>query len=251
MCGVDKVFRVGGAQAIFALARGTESIPKVDKICGPGNLLVQLAKRKVVGQVGVDGFYGPTETVIIADDSASPEICAFDLVAQAEHDILASAILITTSEELALKVNEEVEDVSSHILREEIARLALRDRGGIVVVKTMDEALELADYYAPEHLTLLLRDPAKYAGRIRNAGGIFMGENSAEALGDYVAGPSHVMPTGGTARFSSPLGVDDFVKKTSLVYLSDKELRSLAPAAMELAHVEGMEGHALSINKRL
>ncbi len=251
ICGVDKVFKVGGAQAIFALALGTESIPKVDKICGPGNLLVQLAKRRVVGLVGIDGFYGPTETVIIADDNASPEVCAADLVAQAEHDILASAILITTSERLALKVNEEVETLASDILRREIAHLALKDRGGIAVVETIDEAFELTNLYAPEHLTLLIEHPERYVGRIKNAGGIFMGESSAEAMGDYVAGPSHVMPTGGTARFSSPLGVDDFVKKTSLFYISRPELESLAWVVKELAHAEGMEGHAFSIDKRL
>jgi histidinol dehydrogenase len=251
ICGVDRVFKVGGAQAIFALALGTESIPQVDKICGPGNLLVQLAKRKVAGLVGIDGFYGPTETVIIADDSASPEICASDLVAQAEHDILASAILITTSERLALKVNEEVEAVACGIGRKEIALPSLEDRGGIAVVETIDEALELTNFYAPEHLTLLLKHPTEYIGRIRNAGGVFIGKSSAEAIGDYVVGPSHVMPTGGTARFSSPLGVDDFVKRTSLFCLSELELKNLTPAAMELAKVEGMEGHALSIDRRL
>ena len=249
IAGVDRVFRVGGAQAIAALAFGTESIPGVDKIYGPGGLFVTLAKKKVYGSVGIDAIYGPTETVVIADGSANPAFCAAELLAQAEHDVLASAILITTSPDIAQRVSAEVERRLAESDRREIVSQSLEGRGGIVVVKDMDEAIELSNDYAPEHLSLMVEGARSYIDRIRNAGGIFIG--CPEALGDYIAGPSHVMPTGGTARFSSPLSVDDFIKVTSLVALDDESLRELGPPAATIARVEGLTAHARAIEERL
>jgi len=248
---VDRVFKVGGAQAIAALAFGTQSIPKVDKLCGPGGLFVILAKRMVFGVVDIDGFAGPTETVILADDSASPALCAADLLAQAEHDVLASAILITTSSKLAEAVDREVARQLKGLERADIARKSVEERGKIIVVADMDQAIELVNLYAPEHLSLMVRHASSYIDKIRHAGGIFIGESSPEALGDYVAGPSHVMPTGGSARFSSPLGVGDFLKLTSIVSLSEEDLKALGAVAATIARAEGLTAHARAVEARL
>ena len=248
---VDRIFMVGGAQAIAALAYGTKTVPKVDKICGPGNVFVTLAKKKVYGEVGIDALQGPTETVILADEGANPEFCAADLLAQAEHDAMATAILITTSPELAEKVNEAVERQLTKLERRGIAAQSLEGRGGIAVVESLDEAIELANHYAPEHLCLMVKDAWSLVGKIRNAGGIFLGEGSPEAFGDYVAGPSHIMPTGGSARFSSPLSVADFLKITSLVALDDKTASEVGRAAATIARAEGLTAHAQAVEARL
>jgi len=248
---VDRVFNVGGAQAIAALAFGTPSIPKVDKICGPGNIFVQLAKKMVYGMVGIDGLYGPTETIIFADETANPVICAADLLAQAEHDPLASAILITTSSELAARVNQEIENQLIRLERREIAATSLENKGGIIIVTDVDQAVELINDYAPEHLSLMMRDAWSYSEKIKNAGGVFIGEDSPEAMGDYTAGPSHVMPTGGTARFNSPLTTDDFLKVTSVIAIDSQTLRAIGPAAAIIAQAEGFSGHARAVEIRL
>jgi len=248
---VDRVFKLGGAQAIAALAFGTQSIPKVDKLCGPGGLFVILAKRMVYGVVDIDGLAGPTETVILADDSAPPDLCAADLLAQAEHDVLASAILITTSSRLAQEVSKEVTRQLKGLERADIARQSVEERGKIIVVTDIDQAIELVNLYAPEHLSLMVRHASSYLDKIRHAGGIFVGESSPEALGDYVAGPSHVMPTGGSARFSSPLGVSDFLKLTSVVCLSEEDLKALGDVAATIARAEGLTAHAHAVEARL
>jgi len=248
---VDRIFCVGGAQAIGALAFGTESIPKVDKICGPGNIFVVLAKKLVYGVVDIDGLQGPSEVLIIADEGANPKYCAADLLAQAEHDPLASAILITTSRWLADEVNREVEQQLQGLERQAIAAESLENRGMIVVVTNVDEAIELANLYAPEHLCLMMHKAASYISKVSNAGCIFIGENSTVVLGDYVAGPSHALPTGGTARFSSPLNVTDFIKFTSLVTIDKAGLKELGPAAATMARAEGFEAHARAVEKRL
>lgn len=250
IAGVERVFRAGGAQAIAALAYGTETIPRVDKIVGPGNLFVALAKRMVFGQVGIDGIYGPTETLVIADDGAAPAVVAADLLAQAEHDVLASAVLLTPSERLARAVQEEVRRQAVRLSRQEAIAGSLSSRSGIVLVRDLDEAVELANEYAPEHLCLLVSEPWAWVGKIHNAGGIFVGEHSFEVLGDYVAGPSHVMPTGGTARFASPLNIMDFVKVTSLVALGRSEFDVLGPAAARIAEAEGLTAHAHAVYVR-
>ncbi|MFA5367285.1 MAG: histidinol dehydrogenase [Dehalococcoidia bacterium] len=244
IAGADCVFKVGGAGAIAALAYGTKSIQKVDKICGPGNIFVTIAKRLVYGEVDIDGLAGPTETIVIVDETASPAHCALDLLAQAEHDVLSSAIMITTSSKLASAVDKEVERQLKVLERADIARKSLKEHGLIVIVEDMEQAIELANLYAPEHLSLLMRDAATYAEGIRNAGGIFIGDTSPEVLGDYVAGPSHVMPTGGSARFNSPLNVNDFLKTTSVVALVDDDLDALGPAASKIARSEGLTAHA-------
>jgi len=246
---VDRVFRVGGAQAIAAMAFGTESVPRVDKVCGPGNVFVTLAKKQVYGAVAIDGLHGPTETVIVADAAASPALCATDLLAQAEHDEMASAILITASSRLAEEVGREVERQVVRLKRRAIARRSLEQNGAAIVVSSVEEAIELVNLYAPEHLCLMVKDARSYLGRIRHAGGIFI--QSAEALGDYTAGPSHVMPTGGTARFSSPLSVLDFLKLSIVVDLDSRALRALGPSAAAIARAEGLTAHALSVEKRL
>jgi len=251
IAGIDRIFGVGGAQAIAALAFGTESIPKVDKICGPGNIFVVLAKKLVYGVVDIDGLQGPSEVLIIADETANPEYCAADLLAQAEHDPLASAILITTSPRLANNVDREVEQQLKTLLRRDIAAEYLQNRGKIVIVAGVDEAIELANLYAPEHLCLMVDKAATYINKISNAGCIFVGEKSSMVLGDYVAGPSHVLPTGGTARYSSPLNITDFVKFTNLVNLDEASLKQIAPAASIIARAEGFEAHARAVEKRL
>ena len=248
---VDRIFCVGGAQAIAALAFGTESIPRVDKICGPGNIFVVLAKKLVYGAVGIDGLQGPSEVLIIADETANPRYCAADLLAQAEHDPLASPILITTSQRLADEVNQEVEQQLKCLERQAIAAESLANRGIIAVVSNEDEAIELANLYAPEHLCLVMKEADTYIDKVHNAGCVFIGENSTVVLGDYVAGPSHVLPTGGTARFSSPLNICDFVKFINLINIDEASLKQLGQAAITLARAEGFEAHARAVEKRL
>jgi histidinol dehydrogenase len=251
IAGIDAVYRMSGAQAVGAFAFGTESVPKVDIICGPGNIFVTLAKREVYGEVGIDALYGPSETIVIADGSADPVLCAADLLAQAEHDELATPILITTSREVAERTGEEVERQLQLLERERVARASFEARGGAVVVDTLDEAFDLANEYAPEHLCLLVEDAPRWVGRVRNAGGVFVGEGSPESLGDYTAGPSHVMPTVGTARFASPLGVHDFLKSTSVVAVDRRTLAALGPATAKIARAEGFTAHARSIELRI
>lgn len=251
VAGVDRIVKVGGAQAIAALAYGTASIPRVDKILGPGNIFVTLAKSRVFGQVAIDAPLGPTETLLIADDAASPARAAADLLAQAEHDPLASPILLTTSPELAERVADEIIEQLPPLARREIALAAFENNGGIVVVPDLRAAVELANDYAPEHLCLLVRDPWALLPDIRNAGGVFLGEASAEVMGDYVAGPSHAMPTGGAARVFSPINVEEFLKVISLFALNDRALRDLGPAAITLAEAEGFTAHAAAVRRRL
>ena len=250
IAGVDRVFRLGGAQAIAALAYGTESVPRVDKILGPGNIFVILAKRMVYGAVDIDGLPGPTETLVIADETARPAVVAADMLAQAEHDRLATAILLTPSEGLAEAVQAEIQRQVARLSRREILETSLAERSGIVLVRDLEQALDLSNAYAPEHLCLLTARPWELVGRVRNAGGIFVGEESFEVLGDYVAGPSHIMPTGGTARFASPVNVADFVKITSLVALDRAELARLGPAAIRIAEAEGLTAHAHAVRAR-
>lgn len=241
---VDEVYLLGGAQAIAALAFGTETIRGVDKIFGPGNLFVTLAKRQVYGVVGIDGLAGPTETVVIADESANPAWVAADLLAQAEHDLLASAILLTPSQSLIEKVQVEVARQLEERGRSEIISASLENRGGAVLTRDLDEAVQLANEYAPEHLGLSVQDPWRWVEKVNNAGGVFMGEHSFEVLGDYLAGPSHVMPTGGSARFASPLNVWDFVKIVSLIALDGDTAQALGPIAATIAQAEGLDAHA-------
>jgi histidinol dehydrogenase len=244
IAGVDEVYLLGGAQAIGALAYGTESIRPVDKIFGPGNLFVTLAKRQVYGVVGIDGLAGPTETVVIADEWANPAWVAADLLAQAEHDLLASAILLTPSQALIDSVQVEVAQQIEERRRGEIIATALADRGGAVLTSDLEEAVELANEYAPEHLGLSVRDPWTWVEKVKNAGGVFLGENSFEVLGDYLAGPSHVMPTGGSARFASPLNVWDYVKIVSQVALDVETAQAIGPVAATIAEAESLDGHA-------
>ncbi len=251
IAGVDGVFKAGGAQGIAAFAYGTESIPRVDKIAGPGGLFVTIAKKQVFGDVGIDSIYGPTETMIIADESADPEHVAADLLAQAEHDALATPILLTPSHYLADEVARAVERQLRDLERGKIAREAMDERGGCILVNDIEHAIELANEFAPEHLCLLVEDPTPYAYKVRNAGGIFMGDASPEAAGDYVAGPSHTMPTGGSARWSGPLGVGDFLKRIAIVNLSDEDIEELAGVAAVLARAEGLTAHARSVERRL
>ncbi len=244
IAGVDRIFAVGGAQAIAAMAYGTKTIPRVDKIVGPGNIFVTLAKKQVFGDVGIEGLLGPTETVIIADETANPAWVAADLLAQAEHDVLATAILLTPNRTFAGFVQQEVEKQLERLERADIVRESLHLHGGIVITHDLAEAVELANEFAPEHLCLSLVDPWDLVGNIRNAGGIFVGEYSFEVLGDYVAGPSHSMPTGGSARFTSPVNVLDFVKITSVVALNEGGMDAISEAAEILAEAEGLTAHA-------
>lgn len=250
LVGVQEVYAMGGAQAIGAFAYGTESIRPVDKIFGPGNLFVTLAKKQVFGVVGIDGLAGPTETVIIADESANPAWVASDLLAQAEHDVLASAILLTSSKRLAEAVQVEVGRQMETLPRAEIVAQSLSNRSGIIVTNNLDEAMALSNAYGPEHLCLSVEDPWLWSEKVTSAGGIFMGEYSFEVLGDYIAGPSHVMPTGGTARFASPLNIWDFVHIISLVGLNEAAGRELSRSAAVIARSEGLEAHARSADWR-
>lgn len=251
IAGVDRVFNLGLAHAIAAMTYGSRTVPKVDKIFGPGNIIVQLAKKSVYGTVGIDGFFGPTETIVVADDTAGPAYCAADLLAQAEHDAMASAILITTSEKLAKAVWDEVEKQAAGLARRAVIRESLRSNGGIVVVPDMDTAIGLVNEYAPEHVSLMVKDAWTWAEKVKNAGGIFIGDDSPEVVGDYTAGPSHVMPTGGTAHFSSPVTLDDFVKVTSVVAINRKTLVEIGPAAATMAAAEGLDAHAKAVHVRL
>ncbi|MBT7602233.1 MAG: histidinol dehydrogenase [Anaerolineae bacterium] len=244
ICGVDEICQVGGAQAIAAMAFGTETLPRVDKIVGAGNLFVTLAKQQLYGLVGFDGLAGPTETMVIADEEANPAWVAADLLAQAEHDVQASAILLTTSADFAKKVQAAVTEQTAKLSRAEIIEESLENKGGIVVIPTLEEASKLANDYAAEHLCLAVRDPKALMDKINNAGGFFLGEHSFEALGDYVAGPSHVMPTGGTARFASPLNLLDFVKVSSVVALDPETAAALSPIAADFADTEKLAAHA-------
>ena len=251
VAGVDRVYQIGGAQAIAALAFGTESVPHVDKIYGPGNIFVVLAKQRVYGVVGLDQLPGPTETLLVADESADPALCAADMLAQAEHDPMASAILVTTSRPLAEAVLDQLSDQLGTLERREIAGQSLATNGLIAVVPDLATAMDLANAYAPEHLCLLLRDPWAAVPLVRHAGGVFVGEHSPEALGDYTAGPSHVMPTGGTARFSSPIHVGEFLKVISLAAANARAVVRLGPATITLARAEGLTAHARAIERRL
>ncbi len=244
ICGVDEVYQIGGAQAIAAMAFGTETVPRVDKIVGAGNLFITLAKQQLYGLVGLDGLAGPTETMVIADEVANPAWVAADLLAQAEHDVQASAILLTTDSLIAEAVQREVTEQTAKLSRAEIIEASLENKGGIVIIASLDEAAQLANQYAAEHLCLSVRDPQSLMDQINNAGGFFLGDHSFEALGDYVAGPSHVMPTGGTARFASPLNLLDFVKISSVVALDPQTAAILSPIAADFADTEKLTAHA-------
>ena len=248
--GADRVFKIGGAQAIAALAYGTESIPKVDKIVGPGNIYVALAKKAVYGNVSIDSIAGPSEILVLADETANPRFVAADLLSQAEHDELASAILVTTSMELAEKVSKEVDGFLQVLSRSGIIKKSLDNYGYILVVDTMDEAVETANNIAPEHLELVTANPFEVMTKIRNAGAIFIGEYSSEPLGDYFAGPNHILPTNGTAKFFSPLGVDDFIKKSSIIYYSREALKKAHRDIEDFAEAEHLTAHANSVRVR-
>ncbi len=251
LSGVDRIFRLGGAQAVAALAYGTATIPKVDKITGPGNIYVATAKKLVFGQVGIDMIAGPSEILVINDGSGTPAHIAADLLSQAEHDELASSILITTSRSFGEQVAAEVERQLCELKREGIARKSWESYGAIIVAGTLDEAITFSNRIAPEHLELAVADPFAIMPRITNAGAIFLGHFTPEAAGDYLAGPNHTLPTGGTARFFSPLSVDDFVKKTSLVWFSETGLKRLGSDIVRIAELEGLQAHGRSVSIRL
>ena len=247
IAGATRVFRVGGAQAVAALAYGTESVPRVDKIVGPGGIFVATAKRKVFGQVAIDMIAGPSEILVLSDGKSDPAWVAADLLSQAEHDVRASAVLVTDSPELAAAVQTEVEQQLSALPRCEVARRAIQENSKIIVTGSLDQALEAANAIAPEHLELCVDDPFALLPRVRNAGSVFLGRTAPEALGDYFAGPNHTLPTSGTARFSSPLGVDDFVKRSSFLYYDSAALAPVAERIADFARREGLEAHARSV----
>jgi len=251
LCGIKKAFKVGGASAIAAMAYGTENIPKVDVITGPGNIFVATAKKLVFGDVNIDMIAGPSEIGVIADSSANINHLAIDLLSQAEHDQMASSILITTDMELAKKTSDEVENVLKTLQREEIARESIEKRGAIIVAKDMDEALSLMNEIAPEHLELMVENPFELLPKVKHAGAIFMGRYTPEAIGDYIAGPNHTLPTGGTAKFYSPLNVENFLKKSSIISMSKEGIEELASACALLADTEGLEAHKLSVTCRV
>ena len=250
ICGVDRVFRVGGAQAVAALAYGTESVPKVDKIVGPGNQFVAEAKKQVFGQVGIDMVAGPSEILVIADGNCNPQIVAADLLSQAEHDPNASAVLVTDSQELALAVQAAIEEQIPKLLRKDIARASIDNNGKIILAQSLDTAVEISNEIAPEHLEICVDQPFDFLSKITNAGSVFLGRNCPEALGDYFAGPNHTLPTSGTARFSSPLSVDDFVKKMQYTYYTKDALAKAQMSVSNFAKKEGLTGHARSIDIR-
>ncbi len=250
LAGATEVYKAGGAQAVAALAFGTESIPRVDKIVGPGNIFVALAKKAVYGHVSIDSIAGPSEILVIADDSANPRFVAADLLSQAEHDELASAILVTTSMDLAEKVSREIDGFVKDLSRKEILEKSLENYGYILVADTLDQAVETANEIASEHLEIVTRNPFEVMTKIRNAGAIFIGEYSSEPLGDYFAGPNHVLPTNGTAKFFSPLGVDDFIKKSSIIYYSREALKEIHKDVEAFAEAEGLTAHANSVRVR-
>ncbi|MDR3344166.1 MAG: histidinol dehydrogenase [Oscillospiraceae bacterium] len=251
VAGVDKIYLIGGAQAVAALAYGTQSVPQVDKIVGPGNIYVATAKKLVFGAVDIDMIAGPSEVLVVADETAAPRYLAADLLAQAEHDMLASAILLTTSAAIAEQTIAELELQLALLPRREIAGRALADFGAAVVCENIRQCIALADEFAPEHLELCVRDPLSYIGLADNAGSVFLGHHTPESLGDYYAGPNHVLPTGGTARFFSPLGVDSFLKKSSFIYYPESALRAAAPDVLTLARAEGLDAHANAVSVRL
>ncbi len=250
IAGVDRIFRVGGAQAVAALAFGTETLPKVDKIVGPGNIFVATAKKLVYGKVDIDMIAGPSEVLILADESANPEYVAADLMSQAEHDVLASSILVTTSESLAEKVITELKRQSETLSRKDIINKSLEDFGAVIITDSIDAAIDIANAVAPEHLEVLFDEPEKYIDRIDNAGSVFLGEYSPEPLGDYFAGPNHVLPTSGTARFFSPLGVDTFTKKSSFIKYTREALNDAKDDIIRVAETEGLTAHANSVKVR-
>jgi histidinol dehydrogenase len=251
LCGVTQIFKIGGAQSIAALAYGTETIPKVDKIVGPGNAYVAAAKKLVYGQVAIDMIAGPSEVLIIADKTAEASFVAADLLAQAEHDEMSSAVCLTPNETLANEVASEVKHQLLGLKRKSIVKRSLKDFGAIFITKDIDEAIAIANRFAPEHLELMVRNPRKLLSKIKHAGAVFMGHNTPETIGDYIAGPNHILPTGGTARFSSPLGVYDFLKRSSVLSFSKKSLNKYGKQAARFAEMEGLEAHGRSIEKRL
>lgn len=251
IAGVDKIYKAGGAQAVAALAFGTETIPKVDKIVGPGNIFVALAKRSVYGYVNIDSVAGPSEILVIADDSSNSTYVAADLLSQAEHDEMASAILITTSQRLAQEVQTELEKQTAVLERKEIIEKSLENYGAIILVKDFDEACALSNAVAPEHMELCVSEPFSFLPKIQNAGAIFLGHYTPEPLGDYMAGPNHVLPTGGTARFFSPLSIDDYIKKSSLISFSEDAFSRLGDDVIKFAEAEGLTAHANSVRVRL
>ena len=251
IAGVDRIFKIGGAQAIAAMALGTETVPAVDIVCGPGNIFTTAAKKLLYGEVGIDGIFGPTETLVIADANANPEFCAADLIAQAEHDPMARPVLVTTSPELADQVETALDEQLARLDRRAIAKAALDDNGAIVLVGTVEEAVRVANAMAPEHLCLSVTEPDRYVPLVKSAGGIFVGEYSAEVLGDYIAGPSHVMPTSGTARFASALSVRSFLRFTPVVAMGADAFLDIGKHAVELAKLEGLGGHAAAADIRL
>jgi len=251
IAGVDRVFCIGGAQAVGALAYGTETVPQVDKIVGPGNAYVAAAKRRVFGIVGIDMVAGPSEILVICDGKTNPDWVAMDLFSQAEHDELAQAILLSPDAEFLDKVSESIQKLVKEMPRKDIITTSFQDRGALILVKDLDEAAEISDYIAPEHLELSLDEPLAFSQKIKHAGAIFMGRNTCEALGDYCAGPNHVLPTSRTARFSSPLGVYDFQKRSSLIMVSEAGAQTLGKIASTLAHGEGLQAHARSAEYRL
>jgi len=251
LAGVDSLFRIGGAQAVAALAYGTESVPRVDKIVGPGNLWVATAKRLVFGQVDIDSIAGPSEVLVVADGAADAELVAADLLAQAEHDPLAAAICVTPDRRLAARVAAALDRQLASLPRRAIAARALANFGAIVVVRSLAQALEIANHLAPEHLELAVRAPRRWLARVRHAGAVFLGQDAPEAFGDYLAGPNHVLPTGGTARFASPLGVYDFVKRTSIIEAGPRTMARLGPAVVRLARLEGLDAHGRAVERRL
>jgi histidinol dehydrogenase len=250
IAGVDTIFKVGGAQAVAAMAFGTQSVPKVDKITGPGNIFVALAKKAVYGYVGIDSIAGPSEILVLADETANPRYVAADLLSQAEHDELASAILITTSKELATQVSEQVDLFVSELPRSEIMQKSLDNYGYILLAENMEDAIDAANEIASEHVELLTANPFETMTKIKNAGAIFLGEYSSEPLGDYFAGPNHILPTNGTAKFFSPLNVDDFIKKTSIISYSREALEKVHVDIETFAKSEGLTAHANSIKVR-
>jgi len=251
ICNLKKVFKVGGASAIGAMAYGTETIPKVDVITGPGNIFVATAKKLVYGEVNIDMIAGPSEIGVLADKSANIEYIAMDLLSQAEHDEMASSILITDSQELAKSVSAQVETFLKSLSREEIARKSIEERGAIIVTETMDEAIELMNQIAPEHLEILTEDPFALLEKIKHAGAIFLGEYTPEPIGDYIAGPNHTLPTGGTAKFYSPLSVEHFLKKSSIISMSKRGIEEIGKECALIADVEGLSAHAQSVRLRL
>jgi len=251
LCGIKKVYKVGGASAIAAMAYGTQSIAKVDVVTGPGNIFVATAKKMVYGDVNIDMIAGPSEIGILADESANPNHLAVDLLSQAEHDEMASSIMITTSQRIADETSKEVESWLKKLNREKIARISIEERGAIIIARDMDEAISLMNEIAPEHLEVVTQNPFDYLGSIKHAGAIFLGANTPEAIGDYMAGPNHTLPTGSTAKFYSPLSVDHFMKKSSIIAFSNEAINELGEHCALLADTEGLDAHAASVRVRL